>query len=166
MDSLISLLNEFHFIRPAWLLGLPVLFAIGVLLRRHLPVGAADDLVDPHLRSVVLDDPGQTKSTKIRILPGLLFGLLILALAGPTWERLPQALYQLQQGRVVVLSLAKSMDRVDMQPSRLQRAKFKIEDLLTSMPGVLTGLVGFAGEAFVSSPLTSDKSAFNDHPPQ
>ncbi len=162
MDSLINMLGEFHFIRPAWLLGLPVLFFVGFVLRRYPPVNTADELVDPHLRSVVLDDPGQAKAAKNNILPGLLFVLLIIALAGPTWERLPQPLYQLQQGRVVVLSLAKSMDRVDLQPSRLQRAKFKIEDLLTSMPGVLTGLVGFAGEAFVITPLSDDQDTISN----
>jgi Ca-activated chloride channel family protein len=162
MDSLINMLGEFHFIRPAWLLGLPVLFSVGLVLRRYPPVNTADELVDPHLRSVVLDDPGHVKAAKNNILPGLLFALLIIALAGPTWERLPQPLYQLQQGRVVVLSLAKSMDRVDLQPSRLQRAKFKIEDLLTSMPGVLTGLVGFAGEAFVITPLSDDQDTISN----
>ena len=162
MDSLISLLSEFHFIRPLWLLGLPVLFAVVFVVRKRAPVSAADDLIDAHLRSVVLDDPGQANTTTGHILPGLLFGLLILALAGPTWERLPQALYQLQQGRVVVISLAKSMDQIDMQPSRLQRAKFKVEDLLASMPGVLTGLVGFAGEAFVITPLSDDHDTISN----
>ena len=162
MDSLISLLSEFHFIRPLWLLGLPVLFAVGFVVRRRTPVSAVDDLIDAHLRSVVLDDPGQANTTTGHILPGLLFGLLILALAGPTWERLPQALYQLQQGRVVVISLAKSMDQADTQPSRLQRAKFKVEDLLASMPGVLTGLIGFAGEAFVITPLSDDHDTISN----
>lgn len=162
MDSLISVLREFHFIRPLWLLGLPVLFAVGIVLRGRPAMSAADDLVDAHLRSVVLDDPEQAKTTTGHLLPGLLFSLLILALAGPAWERLPQALYQLQQGRVVVVSLAKSMDQTDTQPSRLQRAKFKIEDLLVSMPGVLTGLVGFAGEAFVITPLSDDQDTISN----
>jgi Ca-activated chloride channel family protein len=162
MDSLILFLGEFHFIRPAWLLGLLVLFVSGIVMRTHPPQNAIDDLVDPHLRSAVLDKPEQERSIISWRLPGLLLGLLILALAGPTWERLPQPLYQLQQGRVIVLSLAKSMDRVDMQPSRLQRATFKIEDLLASMPGVLTGLVGFAGDAFIVTPLSDDQDTISN----
>lgn len=162
MDSLIHFLNEFHFIRPAWLLGLLVLFGGAIVMRKHPPRNAIDDLVDPHLRSAVLDRPEQEGPVVSWRLPGLLLGLLILALAGPTWERLPQPLYQLQQGRVIVLSLAKSMDRTDMQPSRLQRATFKVEDLLASMPGILTGLVGFAGDAFVVTPLSDDQDTISN----
>lgn len=162
MDSLIHFLSEFHFIRPAWLLGLLVLFGSAMVMRKHPPQNAIDDLVDPHLRSAVLDKPEQERSIISWRVPGLLLGLLIVALAGPTWERLPQPLYQLQQGRVIVLSLAKSMDRADMQPSRLQRATFKIEDLLASMPGILTGLVGFAGEAFIVTPLSDDQDTISN----
>ncbi len=162
MDSLIQLLSDFHFIRPAWLLGLLVLLGVGIRLRKHPPRNTLDDLIDDHLQSVVLDDPGETQTTTARALPGLICILLLLALAGPTWERLPQPLYQLQQGRVIVLSLAKSMDRNDMQPSRLDRAKFKVEDLLNSMPGVLTGLVGFAGEAFTVTPLSDDQDTISN----
>ncbi|MCP4008404.1 MAG: VWA domain-containing protein [Proteobacteria bacterium] len=162
MDSLINIFNEFHFIRPGWLLGLLVLFGIWLVLRKRPAHSHIDDLVDAHLQSVVVDDPVSQQKPKNRYLPALLSSLLVVALAGPTWERLPQPLYQLQQGRVIVLSLAKSMDRADMQPSRLQRARFKIEDLLTSMPGILTGLVGFAGEAFVVTPLSDDQDTISN----
>jgi len=162
MDNLISLVNEFHFIRPAWLAGLLVLIAIAYLRRKHPPQSSIDELVDAHLQAVVVDTPQLRLPATSRYLPGLLAGLLIIALAGPTWQQLPQPLYQLQQGRVVVLSLAKSMDREDIQPSRLHRAKFKIEDLLSSAPGVLTGLVGFAGEAFVITPLSDDQDTISN----
>ena len=162
MDGLNNLLGEFHFIRPWWLLGLAVLAGITFLLQKHVPRNSIDDLVDPHLQAVVVDFPEQQRWTITRYLPVCLSGLLIFALAGPTWERLPQPLYQLQQGRVVVLSLAKSMDRTDIQPARLQRAQFEIEDLLTSMPGVLTGLVVFAGEAFVVAPLSDDQDTISN----
>jgi len=162
MDSLINIFNEFHFIRPGWLIGLLVLFGIWLVLRKRPSHSRIDDLVDEHLQSVVMDYPASQKKSRTRYLPTLLSSLLIVALSGPTWERLPQPLYQLQQGRVVVMSLAKSMDRDDMQPSRLQRARFKIEDLLTSMPGILTGLVGFAGEAFVVTPLSDDQDTISN----
>ena len=162
MASLLANISEFHFIRPWWLLGvlLPVLF--WHLRRKKRSHSAIDDLVDTHLQSVVVDLPEQQASNNAGHLLMFIIGLLSVALAGPSWERLPQPLHQLQQGRVLVLSLSESMNNRDMQPSRLKRAKFKLADLLSSAPGVLTGLVAFAGEAFVVAPLSDDQDTISN----
>jgi len=82
--------------------------------------------------------------------------LAILALAGPSWEKLPQPLMQKQDGLVILLDLSYSMYAEDIQPSRLIRARQKILDLLKNRKEGLTGMVSYAGDAHVVSPMTDD----------
>ncbi|AGC47527.1 BatB protein [Myxococcus stipitatus DSM 14675] len=60
---------------------------------------------------------------------------------------------------VVALDASKSMFARDVQPSRLERAKLELTTLLDELKGDRVGLVVFAGDAFIQSPLTSDYSA-------
>jgi Ca-activated chloride channel family protein len=82
--------------------------------------------------------------------------LAILALANPTWEQQPQPLLQTSTSRVIVFDLSRSMLATDIKPSRLVRARFKVEDILNNNNEGQTGLVVFAGDAFTVSPLTRD----------
>ncbi|MEO8009201.1 MAG: VWA domain-containing protein, partial [Betaproteobacteria bacterium] len=78
------------------------------------------------------------------------------ALSDPTWERRPQPVYQTTAARVVVLALSRSMNATDLKPSRLVRARYKVEDVLALSAEGQTGLVAYAGDAFTVSPLTRD----------
>ncbi|RJS25760.1 aerotolerance regulator BatB [Corallococcus sp. H22C18031201] len=60
---------------------------------------------------------------------------------------------------VVALDASKSMLARDVQPSRLDRARLELSTLLDELKGDRVGLVVFAGDAFIQSPLTSDYSA-------
>ncbi len=60
---------------------------------------------------------------------------------------------------VVALDASRSMLARDVQPSRLERAKLELATLLDELKGDRVGLVAFAGDAFIQSPLTSDYSA-------
>lgn len=60
---------------------------------------------------------------------------------------------------VVALDASKSMLARDVQPSRLERARLELTTLLDELKGDRVGLVVFAGEAFIQSPLTSDYAA-------
>ena len=57
---------------------------------------------------------------------------------------------------MVVLDLSSSMLASDIKPSRLQRAKREIVDLLAMMQGDRIGILAFAGVSFVQCPLTTD----------
>ena len=59
----------------------------------------------------------------------------------------------------VVLDVSLSMKAEDIRPSRLEKAKRDVSDLLRKLQGDRVGLVVFAGEAFVQFPLTADYSA-------
>src|SRR5699024_9332875 len=52
--------------------------------------------------------------------------------------------------------LSLSMHAQDIRPSRLQRARFKLQDLLDRRREGLTGLVAYSGDAHVVTPLTDD----------
>jgi len=57
---------------------------------------------------------------------------------------------------VIVLDMSASMLAADVQPSRVQRARQKVLDLLDTRKEGVTGLVVFAGDAHVVTPLTDD----------
>ena len=82
--------------------------------------------------------------------------LLVIALAGPTWSKRAVPLLQTGAARVLVLDLSPTMLANDVAPSRLARARYKVLDMLAALHGGQTGLVVFAGEPYVVSPLTSD----------
>ena len=85
--------------------------------------------------------------------------LLVTALARPQFGSRVETVRREGQDIVVALDLSASMTAEDMAPNRLDRAKFAIADLIGRLEGDRVGLVAFAGEAFVQSPLTSDYGA-------
>ena len=60
---------------------------------------------------------------------------------------------------VIALDVSKSMLAQDLQPSRLDRAKQLIINLMNEMPNDRIGLVLFAGKAYLQMPLTTDHNA-------
>lgn len=61
---------------------------------------------------------------------------------------------------VFMLDVSRSMLAPDLQPSRLERARQAIFELLPSMGNARVGLVAFAGDAEVLCPLTNDMQYF------
>lgn len=151
--------DQFHFIRPeGFYLILPAFllwFGVRYILRHR---SGWQGVIASHLYQSMLG----TETKKVsQIYPNLLLlGWLvgIFALAGPTWERLPQPVYQVQTGHVVVIDMSLSMRATDVAPDRLTRAKYKAIDLVNYIDEGELGLVAYAGDAFVISPLTSDSS--------
>lgn len=86
----------------------------------------------------------------------LLFGF---ALAQPQCGSKSELMKRKGIDVVVVLDASKSMLARDVQPSRLERAKLELSTLLDELKGDRVGLIVFAGDAFIQSPLTSDYSA-------
>jgi len=149
--------GELHFLRPWWFLMLiPLVWLSWQLLRGREQGDAWRDLVDPHLLSRLLVDTGG----RLRRLPVVLLGigwlLLVVALAGPSWQRLPQPVYQAQQYLVVLLDLSPSMNTGDRPPSRLAHARFEVLDMLRRSQDGQVALIAFGAEPYVVSPLTTD----------
>jgi Ca-activated chloride channel family protein len=87
--------------------------------------------------------------------------LLILAMTGPrygyTWQEIKRKGIDI----IIALDCSKSMLAQDIKPTRLDRAKREVYDLLTMLKGDRVGLVAFAGTAFLQCPLTLDYDAYN-----
>jgi len=150
-------METFHFLRPWWLLGLIPLAVLGFLLyRRAKGTSQWEDLCDAHLIPHVLVGTGATLSTWPLFLVSLGWCLAIVALAGPAWSSRSQPLFRTQSPLFVVLDLSQSMDAQDVRPSRLTRARHKVLDILRRRKEGQTGLIVYAADPYVVSPLTDD----------
>lgn len=87
--------------------------------------------------------------------------LLVLAATGPRWGFQWEEIHRRGIDLVVALDLSRSMRAEDVSPSRLERAKREILDLVDLMEGDRAGLVAFAGVAYVQIPLTLDYGVFH-----
>ena len=85
--------------------------------------------------------------------------LLVTALARPQFGDRVDTVRREGQDVVVALDLSASMEAEDVAPSRLAAAKLAVGRLIERLDGDRIGLVAFAGEAFVQSPLTLDYAA-------
>ena len=151
------MLTEFHFLRPLWLLAIPLVWwLVFRLLAKWWSTANWEKIVEPHLLQFLATSPATQKSSLLPWIMCFTGSLLLLALAGPVWEKVPQPLLQKSQARVLVLDLSFSMLATDIKPTRIDRARFKLEDLLKRFVEGDTALIAYAGEAFVISPLTHD----------
>jgi Ca-activated chloride channel homolog len=150
-------MTEFHFIRPLWLLTLlpcAALLAWYYFGRRR--GGLWTGYVEPQLWRHVLAGRDERRRLLPLLLTVLATVLCVLALAGPAWQRLPQPVFKNQNALVVALDLSSSMDSQDIKPSRLQRARHKLLDILERRREGQTALIVYAGAAFAVTPLTDD----------
>ena len=145
-----------------WLVALtPLLFIALARLRKP----AWQRYAEPHLQPWAVRHGNTVKQATLRTLAEWVFWLLLAcALAGP---RLPlESLSNLpQQTRhdidvMIVLDVSPSMAASDLAPSRLLRAKLKLQDLMARWQGERIGLVAYSGEAGLLLPLTRDTGAF------
>ncbi len=150
-------MTEFHFLRPWWFLALLPMLLILIAHWRNRSGGSAwRAVLDPVLlERLWLEPPGRVSRLPLWLL-ALGWLLAVLALAGPVWERQPEPIWQTESSRILILDLSNSMDAADLAPSRLERARYKILDILAKSREGRTGLVVFAGEPHVVTPLTDD----------
>jgi Ca-activated chloride channel family protein len=149
-----------RFAEPYWLLAglVAVTFLVVLLVRsERLRSRALAMLEGARLRS------GATASGLRRWLRVAVCTLAVamgfVALARPQkgmhWETVERKGTDL----MLVVDTSKSMDTDDVKPTRLERSKLAIRDLVDRFPGDRIGLVAFAGDAFVQSPMTLDHDA-------
>ncbi|WP_170608679.1 VWA domain-containing protein [Ruegeria arenilitoris] len=154
---MIGALAEFHFIRTYWLLLLIPIFVIWWLVRprtksdAQLPAGIA-----PHLARVLQIGAGETQKAYPVDFAMIAAILITLAVSGPSWSRAPNPLIADTAPLVIALKVTDSMENSDLAPSRLDRAKFKVADLIKARAGAQTALIAYAGTSHRVAPLTED----------
>ncbi|BCP52667.1 transporter [Kaistia sp. 32K] len=152
-----TFLAAFHFIRPWWLLLLLPAFLLWWAERRSADsTNRWQKVIDPELLKHLVTG-GEARR---RIRPGdvaLLGWILgIVALAGPTWREVPSPFAAAARPAMILLKVTPSMLTTDLAPTRLDRARQKLDDLLKSRAGAPTGLVAYAGSAHLVLPPTVD----------
>ena len=150
-------MSEFHFLRPWWFSALiPLLILLWVLWRRRLHSRSWQEICDPQLLPHLLIG----KSTRRANWPlaFLVLGTLlaVTALAGPTWQKQQAPVLRQQSALIIAMDVSRSMLAEDLKPSRLVRARLKIEDILRQRREGQTALIAFTYDAFAVTPLTDD----------
>lgn len=150
-------IDNLHFLRPLWLIALPLLWAlVWWLARRRNRDGDWSGLIDAELLPALRLDSGSVTGMRPWPLLALLWSFAVLALAGPSWERDLSDAYRAPADWVFVLDLSPSMAAGDVAPTRITRARYALEDLLGSAHDARVGLVVFSAEPYTVTPLTQD----------
>ncbi len=155
-------LGALHFLRPLWLLALvPVAGVITMLGLRAKPERQWRGIIAPHLlEHLRVGVKGRPWFRPLHLLGA--FGVLAaLGVAGPTWEREVSPFAQETAPLVVALDVSQTMNAVDIQPTRLERAKQKVRDLIERRAGSRTALIAYAGTAHTVLPLADDPTVFD-----
>ena len=163
MDFLTSL-DQFHFLRPAWLLLLvPAGFLVWSVYRRTDSLRAWRRVISPQLlEHLSMSEDGGTSRWRPVYMLGIGWLAGVLALAGPSWQTQASPFSEDQSALFVIVKVTPEMQARDIQPSRLQRSVIKIHDLLELKSDVRTGLIAYAGSAHLVMPLTSDAGVINN----
>ena len=156
------MIEQFHFLRPLWLLAfIPLAVLLWHRFNHRVSSRSWQKVVDATLLPYLLSGKGQGRQGVLWALLGIAASLAIVALAGPVWTKLPQPIFRQQAALVIVLDLSRSMDSSDVKPSRLTRARHKIADILKLRREGQSALIAYAAEAFVVTPLTEDAATIN-----
>ena len=151
------MIDGFHVLRPELLWGLLICPLLALALwHRRTRQGDWSRAIDPELLPYLMPEHSdKTRQTTIWM-PTLLLSLIVLAASGPSLRQVELPVIKRADALVLVLDLSASMLAADVQPSRIRRARQKILDLLDLRAEGVTGLVVFAGDAHVVTPLTDD----------
>ncbi|AYF87396.1 VWA domain-containing protein [Pseudomonas sp. JS3066] len=146
-----------HWLRPIWLLLLPLLgWLLWQLWHRERRSGRWEQLLPRAFQPWLLSGGSQRNNRLPWLALGLAWLLCLLALLGPTWQQMEQSTQKRADPLVVMLELTPSMLASDIAPSRLEQAKRKLRDLLDARRDAQTAIVVYAGSAHSLVPLSDD----------
>jgi Ca-activated chloride channel family protein len=151
-------LEDFHFMRPTWLLLLPIVVWIWWLMRKAQdPLRGWRAVIDQDLLGplTVGEDTG-CRWRGAGVLAGWLLG--VVAIAGPTWRPEPSPFADDPVPVMLVLKAGQTMELSDLAPSRMERARLKVADFAAERKGQPLGLITYAGTAHLVLPSTRDTS--------
>lgn len=148
-----------YWFRPWWLLLLPLLgWLLWQLWHRQKRAGRWQMILPPAFHSALLSGGNGRDSKLPWVALGVAWMLTILALLGPSWERVEQASQKPADPLVVILELTPEMLATDVTPNRLEQARRKLFDLLQNRSDAQTAIVVYAGSAHTLVPLSDDLS--------
>lgn len=95
------------------------------------------------------------------IFRSLYFILLMIALLGPSFGESTREVKAIGKDMFICVDLSESMNANDVQPTRLEKVKFELKNIVSAFNSDRIGLIIFSSEAFVQCPLTYDQNALN-----
>ncbi|MBD8151220.1 tetratricopeptide repeat protein [Pseudomonas fluorescens] len=146
-----------HWLRPWWLLLLPLLgWLLWQLWHRQKRAGRWQIILPPAFHAVLLSGGNGRESKSPWVVLGIAWLLALLALLGPSWQRVEQLSQKPSDPLVVLLELTPEMLATDSPPNRLEQARRKLYDLLQARTDAQTAIVVYAGSAHTLVPLSDD----------
>ncbi|MGE8502146.1 MAG: VWA domain-containing protein [Pseudomonas sp.] len=146
-----------EWLRPLWLLAVPLLaWLLWRLWHRERQSGRWQLLLPAAFHQVLLKG-GDGRTSKLPWLAlGLAWLLAVMALLGPSWQRVEQSNQKPADPLLVLLELTPQMLATDGAPNRLEQARRKLLDLLEARDDAQTAIIVYAGSAHSLVPLSDD----------
>ena len=155
--------QDFHFLRPYWLIGLilPVLIYLKSYSQQKAE-SAWIKVCDENLLDFLLikSNGEKRKWPMISAVVAVLF--LVVALAGPTWSKKSNPALSVKNPVMIMLNMSGDMWQKDVSPSRIERAKYVIKDLVKTLKNTESGLIVYSKEPFMITPLTEDAAIIDN----
>jgi len=146
---------------PQWLWGLvlvPILIALFVRAERR-GLRRLQEFVSARLLPQLAGTVNRPRRVIRFALQLLGLSLALMSLAQPRWGYTFEDVKRKGLDLLIAVDTSRSMLSNDVQPSRLERVKLAIQDLINELQGDRVGLIAFAGRAFLQAPLTIDYDA-------
>lgn len=89
------------------------------------------------------------------------FSLLMMALLGPSFGRASREIKSVGKDIFICVDLSQSMNAFDVQPTRIEKVKFELQNIVEAFTSDRIGLIMFSNEAYMQCPLTYDNNALN-----
>ena len=146
--------NEFLYA----LLAIPVLILIYIITVR-LRKRALNKFGNHSVISQLMPDVSGAKPHLKFFIIMMALTLIIFTIAGPEFGSKLKEVKRKGIEIILALDVSNSMNAQDIQPSRLERAKQAILNLIDRLDNDKLGLIVFAGDAYTQIPITTDYSA-------
>ena len=148
----------FRFANPhmLWLLLLIPAMALALLVVSRLRRRSLSRFGNPELLRELMPEVSRARESIKSVLPLTALALAVLAAARPQFGSKLREEKSRGIEMMLVVDVSNSMLAEDYTPSRLDRTKYAIDKLFSSLNQDRVGMVVFAGEAKVQLPITSD----------
>ncbi|MDW6022887.1 VWA domain-containing protein [Mesorhizobium sp. BAC0120] len=151
------MIGDFHFLRPWWLLAILAAVALAWTISRREDVRSRwRGMIAPSLLDHLVLEGGAARRFRPVHLVSAAIALGAIAAAGPTFDRERPPFVDDKAPLAIAIDLSQTMDATDISPTRLERAKLKVQDLLERRKGARTAVFAYAGSAHMVLPLTDD----------
>ena len=89
--------------------------------------------------------------------------LFFFVFSSPAWTtsfgETTKEVKSMEKDVFICVDLSQSMNAFDIQPSRIERVKFELKNIIEAFNSDRKGLIMFSNEAFMQCPLTYDNNA-------